>query len=134
MIAASALARARALRDSLADTTVTIRRESGTTWDDETGTYVPAWAVVYTTDRARVRFPGSQPREQDAAGERVTEQEPTLSLPVEGSGVVQVDDVATVDANPEDPSIVGMKLRVAGLHNQSHSSGRRLPVEVVSHG
>lgn len=134
MSARSVLDRARAFRDELADTTVTIRRELGTTWDDETGKYVPAWAVIYTTDQARVRFPGSQPREQDAAGERVVEQDPTLSLPVDGSGVVQVDDVATVDANPEDPSIVGLKLRIAGRHDQSHSSGRRLPVEVVSRG
>lgn len=134
MRAARMLVRARAFRDQLADTTVAIRRESGTTWDEATGKYVPAWAVIYTTDQARVRFPGSQPQEQDAAGERITEQQPTLSLPVEGSGVVQVDDVATVEANPEDPSIVGMKLRVAGLHNQSHSSGRRLPVEVISRG
>lgn len=134
MRASRILARGRAFRDSLADTTVTIRRQTGTGWDEETGTNVPSWTTVYTTNKARIRFPGSQPAEQDASGERVVEQQPTLSLPVKGSGVVQVDDVVTVDANPEDPEIVGMQLRVAGLHEQSHSTGRRMPVEVVSRG
>lgn len=134
MRATRILHRGRRLARDLMDTTVTVRRETGAVWDEETGQDVPELTVIYTTDKARIRFPGSQPQERDAAGQRVVEQSPTLALPVEDSGGVRENDIATVDANPQDPSIVGMQMRVAGQHNQSHSTSRRLPVEVISRG
>ena len=53
---------------------------------------------------------------------------------VETSGAIRVDDVGEVIANPPDTSIEGTTFRVAGVHDQTHSTSRRLPVEVHSHG
>lgn len=129
----AALPELRAQAQSMMHSRVLIRRQSGETWDEESGTNLPQWEDIYSGP-ARFRFPNSQPQEGDAAGERVVDQTPTLSLPVETSGAVQVDDVATVIQNTFDPAMVGLQLRVTGAHFQTHSTARRLPVEVVTRG
>jgi hypothetical protein len=131
---------ARREAESLMDTTVLIRRTAGESFDEATGTYVPAWDVIYEGP-ARIRFARSALKEVDGAGQRLAEQSPSVSLPIGAnrritagtSADVRVDDVGEVTLNPDDPGIVGLRFRVSGQHSQTHSSARRLPVEVAAH-
>lgn len=138
--AVQVLAAGRALAESLMDSTVLIRRKTGETRNKETGKVTSSWATVYAGP-ARVRFGNAQPRDLDAGGQRSVEQAPTVGLPIgehpditEGSSAaVQVDDEGSITANPDDAGIVGTRFRIAGVHEQTHSTSRRLPVEVFTH-
>lgn len=112
-------------------TTVIIRREGPSVRDPETGTMVPSWTTVYEGP-ARVRFTNADPHEVDQAGQRVAQQTPVVALPIATSAGVRLDDVGEILANPDDPGVVGVMFRVAGEHAQTHSTSRRLPVEVLS--
>lgn len=135
------LAAARALAGALQQGTVRIRRKTGESKNPATGRIEPVWTDIYEGP-GRVRQSNAQPRNVDAAGQRLAEQSPTVGLPigddpriVTGSSAdVRVDDVGTVLTNPEDPERVGQQFRIAGTHDQTHSSSRRLPVEVFNHG
>lgn len=125
------LARGRQAAASLMQTNVVIRRAGEPARDPFTGKVTPTWTTVYEGP-CRVRFSSSVPRKADQAGQRFAEQSPTVWLPVHVS-VVEVDDVGEVVANPSSPGDVGTTFRVAGVHAQTHSTSRRLPVEVLSH-
>lgn len=114
-------------------TTVIVSRQGAGTRNQETGQIEYAWTTIYEGP-ARIRFTNNQPRDFDSSGQGITEQAPTVSFPIAASGLVTVDDVGEVIANPSDPAIVGMTFRIAGTHQQTHSTARRFPVEVVSHG
>lgn len=122
------------------DSTVTIRRRGEQVLDEQTGRYTTSWAVIYVGP-ARIRFGTSEPTEVDAAGQRGAEQSPTVALPIGehpliqfgASADVRVDDEGRIESNPDDPGSVGTQFRVAGTHTQTHSTARRLPVEVTSH-
>lgn len=128
----SAVADGRAAAQALMDSVVRIRRRTGQTRDPESGTMVPTWATVYEGP-GRIRFSQADPRDTDAAGQRIAEQTPVVVLPIAGSGGIRVDDEGEVLSNPPDPAVVGLRFRVAGVHAQTHSTSRRLPVEVYSH-
>lgn len=137
---AAALPGLRAQAESVMQSTVRIRRKTGTTRDSETGQNVPTWATVYEGP-AKLRMGGAQPNDIDASGQRVVEQSPTVSLPVGAhpdivsgaSADVNVDDEGELLTNPHDPDRVGTTFRVAGPHDQTFSTARRLPVEVFTH-
>lgn len=115
-------------------TTIRIRRQTGKGKNLETGKIETTWAVIYEGP-ARWRFGNTQPRDLDAAGQRLVEQSPTVSLPIGAeSALVRTDDEGTVLANPPDPGLVGVGFRVAGIHAQTHATARRFPVEVTTHG
>jgi hypothetical protein len=134
-------ANARARVASQMDSTVVVRRKAGETRNPETGTITPTWVTVYEGP-GRIRESTSQPRDVDAAGQRLAEQRPVVSMPIGtdsrivtgSSAAVAVNDVGEVLTNPNDPSIVGVRFRIAGTHDQTFSTARRLPVEVYSHG
>lgn len=132
---------ARRLATELREGTVRIRRKTGTERNPSTGRIEDAWTVVYEGP-GRIRQSNGQPRDLDVAGQRLAEQTPAVSLPVDdedprvvsgSSAAVTVDDVGEVLTSPYDPGRVGQKFRVAGTHDQTHSSARRLPVEVFNH-
>jgi len=135
--ASGLLGMGRALAASLQDSTVIVRRKTGSTRDETTGLETPTTVTIYNGP-ARLRFLSADPRKADAAGQRLAEQSPTASFPVTGEHAeaaanIRVDDVGEITANPDDPGIVGVEFRVAGTHAQTHSTARRLPVEVLSH-
>jgi len=131
MRGARILSRGRSLAEDLMQTTVIIRRSGAPARDPENGTMVPSLTTIYNGP-ARVRFPTGQPRGSDQAGQRVAEQSPTVWVPVNASSI-RVDDEGEITANPNSPEDVGLRFRVAGVHVQTHSTSRRLPVEVVSY-
>lgn len=132
---------ARALATELREGTVRIRRKTGTVKNPANGRLEDTWTVIYEGP-GRLRQSNAQPRDLDTAGQRLVEQSPTVSLPVDdedprvsvgSSGEVDVDDIGEVLTSPYDPGRVGQRFRVAGTHDQTHSSARRLPVEVFTH-
>ncbi|MFF7681470.1 DUF6093 family protein [Microbacterium sp. NPDC007973] len=135
------LERGRAVAESLMQSTVRIRRRSATkTRNPQTGREEYTWSLIYEGP-ARLRADGAQPQDQDAAGQQVTDRQMRLWLPIAEhpdivagtSSDVHVDDVGTLTANPWDPKSVGTEFRVRDGHVQTHSTARRLPVEVTSH-
>lgn len=128
---AAALPGLRAHAESLMSTSLIIRRKGADVRDPETGTMVPSWTTVYEGP-CRVRFTNADPHESDQSGQRVAQQSPTVWLPIATSAGVRLDDVGEILANPDDLGIVGVTFRVAGEHAQTHSTSRRLPVEVLS--
>lgn len=130
----------RARAQSLMESTVRICRQTGENRNSETGRVEPTWTTIYDGP-ARLRFSGGQPREVDVAGQRLSEQTPTVCLPigaderitVGSSDAVRVDDEGEVLDNEPDSGIENTTFRIAGVHEQTHSTQRRLPVEVHSH-
>lgn len=135
-----ALSEGRAVAQSLMDSTVLIRREAGKSKNRSTGRLETQWTEIYEGP-ARVRGTDAQPRDVDSAGEIVAEQTPEVWLPIGdddrvvtgASADVRVDDIGTILTNPSAPGAVGTRFRVSGQHEQTHSTSRRMPVEVFSH-
>lgn len=125
------LARARKDAASIARSTVTVKREGAKVRNPETGTLEPSWQIIYA-GKGRLRFTAGQPREGDQAGQRFSDQSPTLALPIAGTSGIRVDDVVEFEDNPYDPGGAALRLRVVGVHVQTHSTTRRLPVEVLN--
>lgn len=130
MIAAQALGMGRRLAASLMQSTCRIRREGEKVRNPETGMLEPSWTSVYEGP-CRVRFSVGAPRETDQAGQRFAEQSPTVWVPIHADGI-RVDDVGEILSNTHAPEDVGLTFRVAGVHAQTHSTSRRLPVEILS--
>lgn len=135
------LSRGRALAESLMQSTVRIRRRSiERVRNPATGREEYAWAVVYEGP-GRLRADAAQPQDSDAAGQQVTDRQMRVSLPIGAhpriitgaSADVEVEDVGVLIANPGDPASVGLEFRVRDGHVQTHSTARRIPVEVTSH-
>lgn len=126
--------------ESLMTSTVHIRRAGPVARNPETGTETPSWTDVYVGP-GRLRASDAQPRDVDSAGQKLTDRSLTLSLPIGDhpdithgrSADVDVDDVGELLENPDDPESSGTKFRVRDGHVQTHSTARRLPVEVTSH-
>ena len=131
MRATRILRRGRQLGESLMDSTVRIRRQGPEVRNPETGMVEQSWITVYEGE-ARIRFSLGQPREADQAGQRFSEQSPTVWLPIATSSTVRVDDEGEVTGNPHDVGVVGVRFRVSGTHFQTHSTTRRLPVKVLN--
>lgn len=126
------LSRGRHFAESLMSTWLIIRRKTGDPYRDQTtGKMVTPMTTIYEGP-ARVRFTNADPHESDQSGQRVAQQSPTVWLPIATSAGVRLDDVGEILANPDDLGIVGVTFRVAGEHAQTHSTSRRLPVEVLS--
>lgn len=125
------LIRARKDAASIARSSVTVKRAGAPIKNRETGKLEPSWEVIYA-GRGRLRFTAGEPREGDQAGQRFSDQSPTLSLPISGTSGIRVDDIVEFNDNPFDPAGTLLKLRVTGVHVQTHSTTRRLPVEVLN--
>jgi hypothetical protein len=99
-------------------------------WDESSGEYTEQNVDVYSGP-CLFKFDTTVVREVDVQGQGLVEQQPLLKLPVTTSGDVRVDDIAVLTVNPLDPSWVGKRLRIAGVHGHTYATARRFPVEVV---
>ncbi len=107
--------------------TVTIRRKTGTGFNETTGQYTDTTSTVYT-GKCKLQDAGRTLQGEAEAGRReVITLSSFLHLPVSVTAV-QVDDVAEVTAS-QDPGAVGRKLRVAQLDYKTFATARRLQVE-----
>lgn len=119
--------------EALMTATGTIERVTGTIEDPDTYETVNTTDVIYD-GKCRLRItksvqgaPGSIP------GAVAIKDELILSIPVDapGSGDVRPNDLWMCATNPTDPSIVGLVLRITGVHHGTYMTARRFPVEEV---
>lgn len=109
-----------------------VRRDTGaTTQDPITLEEVPVFETIYT-GKCSLRFPDMQPASVSIPGMILVEQDAVLSLPVTSSGGVRVNDLWECTANGMDSSLVGVILRIAGVHHQTNATARRFPVKEIS--
>jgi len=113
------------------ESTCTVTKVATGAIDPLTGLETETTTTVYS-GVCRVRWQTALANEVDGAGQILAVQNPEVSLPVEGSGGVRPDMLLTVTANPLDTSLVGTVFRVKGIQFQTHSTARRLQVEVES--
>ena len=110
-----------------------VRRATGAmTEDPVTLEQVPAYDTIYT-GIARYKAANTQAGRSEIPGAIVVDQSATLSLPVgaPGAGDVRVNDIWECTANPFDASLIGKRVRVTGVHSQTHATAHRFPVEEV---
>lgn len=117
--------------EALMGSACTVTKVATGSIDQSTGLPTTTTTVVYS-GKCRVRWASGSAGEVDSAGQILAVQTPTVSLPINGSGLVLPDMVLTITANPLDTSLVGFAFRVKGVQFQTHSTARRLQVEVLS--
>jgi len=128
MTALTAAVQGRTAAERIMLDTCTIRRKTGTAFDETTGRYTDTTTTVYT-GKCKLQDRIIQ-GESEAGGREVITLSSVLHLPVPVTAV-QVDDVAEVTAS-QDPAAVGRKLRVAQVHYKSYATARQLQVEDVT--
>jgi uncharacterized protein DUF6093 len=111
----------------------TIRRQTGTTTDQDTGAEVPTWEDVYS-GKCRVRIAGGSVG-GNGSDHRVGDQEIIvtafiLQVPVSCVGVEE-NDVATINSSL-DPDLVNRTLVISSPWGQTHATARRFSCEESS--
>lgn len=112
-----------------------ITRGNGTyATDPETLEEVENRDTIYT-GKCRLRIVKSVQGTNGAIpGAVAVKDELILSIPVDatGSGDVLPNDQWTCTANPLDTSVVGLTLRITGVHYGTYMTARRFPVEAIN--
>lgn len=80
----------------------------------------------------RLRAGMARVETSDFEGQLLAGQQLLLHLPVLTSGVVKVGDTVEIVDGGDDPTSVGVKLRVQGLAEQTQATARRLPVSLIT--
>lgn len=129
---AAALARGRALAESLMVDACTITRLTGETTNEDTGVVTPTTSTVYT-GRCRVQQSqlgaDSVPSDPGEAYVRLVAFEVQLPMSVLG---LRVQDVVTITASALDPDLVGRQFNILGLAHKTHATARRIQVQEVA--
>lgn len=106
------------------------RREGAPVLNEESGEYESTAEDIYT-GRGKLSFKSVVTSDLDVQSQAVVRQEPTLYLPVEPSAGVTVGDLFTCTGHDTDPALIGITVRVSGIHGGSVTA-RRFPCEVLS--
>lgn len=125
----------RAHAERLMTSAGTIKRQTGTTTDPVTYVETPVYGTTVYTGVGRVRMVKAVQGTTGAIpGAVAIKDELILSIPVDASGSEDVlpNDVWTCTANPLDPSIVGVPMRITGVHAGTYMTARRFPLETVN--
>jgi hypothetical protein len=134
-IAAAATLMGRSHAEALMTATGTISRGNGIFTTNPTTLVETEGTTTVYTGRCRLRIVRSVVSgDASIPGAVAVKDELVLSIPVEatGSGNVRPNDVWTCVTNPLDTSVVGKRLRIAGVHHGTHMTARRFPVEEIS--
>ncbi len=99
--------------------------------DPTTGDYSQTTSTTYQGP-CLVKFAFSRYTPIYAEGQELASQEAILKLPLDTSGDVKTDDIAEITSSTDNETLVGLKLRIAGVHAQTIATSRRLPVQVIS--
>jgi hypothetical protein len=111
--------------------TCVVTRVTGRTLNEDTGEYEDITVPVYSGP-CKVRFESARVFRRDMESQLLAEQRPILFVPIDGTGSLTVDDVATITASPIDAALVGMRIRLDGQHAQTYATARRIPGEVLT--
>lgn len=108
-----------------------ITRKTGTVFNETTGLNVPTVVPVWAGP-CDLQLPTPRVFARASQDQLLTEQQPILKVPVEGTADVTVGDDVVITASPTDPASVGLQLKVAGVHPATYSTARRLPVYAIT--
>lgn len=109
--------------------TCVVRRKSGSTFDESTGTYVDAYVEVWS-GACRVKPRNLATREVEAGERLVSLHTYVVSLTIDVA-TVRVGDVLEVLTSETDPALPGTVMRVQDVTKGSQISARRLVCEEV---
>lgn len=132
MTALSTAQQGQVLAESLMLDTCTISRAGAETFDDATGTYSDTESTVYSGKCRLKPSVLSADRVAQAAERQIALWPFSVSLPVDVTDV-ELDDVVTVTAS-QDPSLVGVRLRIRSVARGTYLTARRVDCEEVSSG
>jgi hypothetical protein len=103
----------------------TIRRVTGTTTDDFSGTVTPTYATLYT-GKCRVQQITGTGRPHDVGEDFVLIQRIDVQLPVAGTEGLKVTDEVRITASVHDADLVGRSFLVHDLTHKSEATARRV--------
>lgn len=121
------LYRGRRLAESLMVDTCTIRRQTGTAMDPDTGVISPAYETVYT-GKCKVQTFTNRELLKSGGEHQFIEQRYEVDIPVSVVGV-KVNDQILIESATYDADLLGRSYRVVGLMDKSLGTARRLGVE-----
>lgn len=101
----------------------TSRRQTGTTYDDDTGHTVPTWTALYEGP-CRLKETTATVRRSDVGEADVVLVQPQVHLPMDAA-LLQAGDEITITACPNDPLSVG---RVFRVESKAGATARRYTV------
>lgn len=108
----------------------TIQHPTGGTTSPVTGAFVPTLTTTYTDQPCKVGAVG--PTNEQVAESTLVTLSPTITFPVDVTGVVD-QDVITITSAAFDPELVGRVYRVLGPTRRTFITRRQLNViEVAS--
>jgi hypothetical protein len=97
-------------------------------FNEDTGKYADELTVHYSGP-ARIKYPSMVVSEKTPVGQVLASQDVILSLPVEGSSAVQVNDTVWVDASEVDADLADTTFRIKGNPQRGAVTAHRYPVE-----
>lgn len=129
---AAALPGLRSEANSMMLTTGRVTRVVGRVEDPVTRELVDNVVTIYM-GMGRFKAANTQAGRSAVPGAVVVDQSATLSLPIgaPGAGDVRLDDIWEAVYNPLDPTLVGKRVRVTGVHSQTFATAHRYPVEEI---
>lgn len=124
MSRAALLARARAAAQRGMADTCTIRRQSGETRDDTSGTVTPTYSQLYAGP-CRVQQQLAQSQQHDAGEDYLLLLRLEVQLPMTVVGL-RVGDEVTITAAVYDPDLPGRVFLIRDLAHKTDASARRV--------
>lgn len=111
--------------------TCTIARPGAAT-TDANGDVTVTPTVVYSGP-FYARYPGlAHEQNPQVAGATVVVSRIVVRIPF--GAIVRPDDVVTINSDPDNPQLVGTRLRVASIDDQSQATAQRLLCEDIQKG
>jgi hypothetical protein len=123
------LARGRRLAEARMSETCQIGREIDGPLDEATGKRTKVIEPVYSGP-CRFRAANVQARDVEVLGQFLVSQSATLSLPIDGSGLVTKGHIVRITASKTDPALVDKQATIDGPFASSDATARRFPVTV----
>lgn len=122
----AALSAGRARAEARMTDACTSRRESGVTYDDNTGATTPSYTALYAGP-CRLHQPNARASRTSAGEASVLLQQPEVHLPVSAS-MLRPGDEITLTASATDPAAVGRVFIVREVPAGTQTTARRYGV------
>ena len=119
--------RARAATEGRMTDACTVRRQTGTSYDDDLGTTVPTWSAALYAGPCRMKQPAASASSANVGEASVLIQRPQLHLPM-SAPLMRPDDEITITSSEGDPESVGRVFLIREVPAHSDASARRYGV------
>ncbi|WIE56236.1 DUF6093 family protein [Curtobacterium sp. MCBD17_003] len=119
------------MAEQLMGSTCRVQRPSGKPVRGASGDLEQPMETVWE-GKCRLRFVSGVTSGVDAAAQLLVKQMAVLSVPIDGTGDLRVNDLVAITASDLDAALVGKQLRITGVHFETQATARRLPVELIS--